>query len=175
MGCGHLPESGRTFDFDNLVIDRPEGNKTQTKTTFTQKTKHNSFCIGNDTCRDHDIFLFFHLITQNMKKVFSTMIAIVAISFVAKADPAKKVNLAYENDNLKIEAIHKVKDVTTHYIDLITIKANGKEIKTIKPQKQTSTQSEVVEVSLPDLAKGTKIEVTTRCNEFGKKSATLVL
>lgn len=110
-----------------------------------------------------------------MKKVFSTMIAVVAISFVAKADPAKKVNLAYENDNLKIEAIHKVKDVTTHYIDLITIKANGKEIKTIKPQKQTSTQSEVVEVSLPDLAKGTKIEVTTRCNEFGKKSATLVL
>lgn len=175
MGCGHLPESGRTFDFDNLVIDRPEGNKTQTKTTFTQKTKHYSFCIGNDTCRDHDIFLFFHLIIQNMKKVFSTMIAIVAISFVAKADPAKKVNLAYENDNLKIEAIHKVKDVTTHYIDLITIKANGKEIKTIKPQKQTSTQSEVVEVSLPDLAKGTKIEVTTRCNEFGKKSATLVL
>ena len=63
------------------------------------------------------------------------MIAIVAISFVAKADPAKKVNLAYENGNLKIEAIHKVKDVTTHYIDLITIKANGKEIKTIKPQK----------------------------------------
>ena len=133
MGCGHLPEFGRTCDFNHFIIDRPEGNKTQTKTTFTQKTKHNSFCIGNDTCR------------------------------------------AYENGNLKIEAIHKVKDVTTHYIDLITIKANGKEIKTIKPQKQTSTQSEVVEVSLPDLAKGTKIEVTTRCNEFGKKSATLVL
>ena len=110
-----------------------------------------------------------------MKKALLTIIAVVAISLVAKADPAKKVNLAYENGNLKIEAIHKVRDVTTHYIDLITIKANGKEIKTIKPQKQSSLQSEVVEVSLPGLAKGTKIEVTTRCNEFGKKSATLVL
>ena len=59
LGCGHLPEFGRTFDFDNLVIDRPEGNKTQTKTTFTQKTKHYSLCIGSDTWRDHDIFLFF--------------------------------------------------------------------------------------------------------------------
>ena len=175
MGCGHLPEFGRTFDFDNLVIDRPEGNKTQTKTTFTQKTKHYSFYINSYTCCSHDLFLFFHLIRNNMKKVLLTIIAVVAISFVAKADPAKKVNLAYENGNLKIEAIHKVRDVTTHYIDLITIKANGKEIKTIKPQKQSSLQSEVVEVSLPGLAKGTKIEVTTRCNEFGKKSATLVL
>ncbi len=110
-----------------------------------------------------------------MKKVLLTFIAIAAISFVVKADPAKKVNLSYENDSLKIETIHKVRNVTNHYIDLITIKADGKVIKTIKPQKQSSLQSEVVEVSLPGLSKGTKIEVTTRCNEFGKKSATLVL
>ena len=31
------------------------------------------------------------------------MIAIVAISFVAKADPAKKVNLAYENGRFSDE------------------------------------------------------------------------
>ncbi|MCE5332573.1 MAG: hypothetical protein LLF95_10620 [Bacteroidales bacterium] len=110
-----------------------------------------------------------------MKKVLLTIIAIAAVSFVVKADPAKKVNLTYENGNLKIEAIHKVRNVTNHYIDLITIKADGKEIKAIKPEKQSSLQSEVVEVSLPGLSKGTKIEVTTRCNEFGKKSATLVL
>ncbi|MGB4415412.1 MAG: hypothetical protein WBI53_11075 [Paludibacter sp.] len=110
-----------------------------------------------------------------MKKVLLTFIAIAAISFVVKADPAKKVILSYENDSLKIETIHKVRNVTKHYIDLITIKADGKVIKTIKPQKQLSLQSEVVEVSLPGLSKGTKIEVTTRCNEFGKKSATLVL
>ncbi len=110
-----------------------------------------------------------------MKKVLLTIIAIAAVSFVVKADPAKKVNLSYENGNLKIEAIHKVRNVTNHYIDLITIKADGKEIKTIKPEKQSSLQSEVVEVSLPGLNKGVKIEVISRCNQFGKKSATLVL
>jgi dissimilatory sulfite reductase (desulfoviridin) alpha/beta subunit len=110
-----------------------------------------------------------------MRKVLLTIIAIAAVSFGVKADPAKKVNLSYENDSLKIETIHKVRNVTKHYIDLITIKADGKVIKTIKPEKQSSLKSEVVEVSLPGLSKGTKIEVTTRCNEFGKKSATLVL
>lgn len=109
-----------------------------------------------------------------MRKVLLTIIAIAAVSFGVKADPARKVNLSYENDSLKIEIIHKVRN-DKHYIDLITIKADGKVIKTIKPEKQSSLQSEVVEVSLPGLSKGTKIEVTTRCNQFGKKSAALVL
>jgi len=110
-----------------------------------------------------------------MKKVFLTITAIVFACLVAKADPAKKVNLSYENGNLKIEAIHKVKNVETHYIDLIVIKADGKDIKTIKLTKQSSPEAEVLEVALPKLTKGTKVEVVTRCNQFGKKSGNLVI
>ena len=110
-----------------------------------------------------------------MKKIILTILAVTMASVIVKADPAKKVNVTYKDGILKIEALHKVKDVSLHYIDLITITVDGKEYKVIKPKKQTSLASEVVEIPLPGKPKGTKIEVTTRCNEFGKKSGSLTL
>jgi len=110
-----------------------------------------------------------------MKKIILTILAITMACSIVKADPAKKVNVTYQDGILKIEALHKVKDVTRHYIDLITIKVDGKEYKVIKPKKQSSLASEVVEIPLPGKPKGTKIEVTTRCSVFGKKSGSLTL
>lgn len=106
------------------------------------------------------------------------MIAFVvaAVSpFWLKADPAKKVILSYNDGKLKIVAEHPVKDVTTHYIDLISIEVDGKEVKVIKPKAQSSPQAEVQELVVPEIKSGSTIQVKTRCNEFGIKSAKLVL
>lgn len=110
-----------------------------------------------------------------MKKLVFIIVIVSVCSFAVKADPAKKVNLSYQNGVLKIEALHKVKDVTKHYIELVTVKINGKEIKKIPLKEQSSPEAAVVEVTLPDLPKGTQIEVNTRCNEYGEKSGKLSL
>lgn len=110
-----------------------------------------------------------------MKKVILTLVVVLTTSFALKADPAKKVNLTYSEGKLKIEAIHKVKNVKTHFIDQLIVKVDGKEVKKVEPKEQTSLSSEVLEISLPGLKTGSKIEVSTRCNEFGKKSGKLTL
>ena len=84
-------------------------------------------------------------------------------------------DLTYRDGKLKIEALHKVKNVNKHYIDKITVKVNGKEVKSMTLDKQSSAASQVVETDLPDLKKGDQIEVTTRCNEFGSKKGNLKL
>jgi len=110
-----------------------------------------------------------------MKKLFFTIVVLLATSFAVNADPAKKVNLSYQDGKLKIEVIHKVNNISKHFINQIIIKADGKVIKEIDPKEQSSKQAEIVEVSLPDLKTGTKIEVVTRCSQFGKKAGKLTL
>ncbi|MBP9016326.1 MAG: hypothetical protein KBG17_01100 [Paludibacteraceae bacterium] len=110
-----------------------------------------------------------------MKKIVLFLVAIFVSCSLLKADPAKKVNLTYQDGKLKVEVLHKVRNTNNHFIDQVVVKVNGKELKTIRLDKQTSTASQLLEIELPDLKKGDKIEVVTRCNEFGKKSAKLVL
>jgi hypothetical protein len=107
-----------------------------------------------------------------------TILFVLAIFFscsLMKADPAKKVNVTYQDGKLKVEALHKVRNASNHFIDQVVVKVNGKEMKTIRLDKQTSTASQLVEIELPDLKKGDQIEVVTRCNEFGKKNGKLIL
>jgi len=112
-----------------------------------------------------------------MKKIvfLATLLIWIVSSTTLKGDPAKKVNLTYQDGKLKIEALHKVRNANKHYIDKITVKVNGKEVKLMTLDKQSSAASQVIEIDVPDLKKDDQIEVTTRCNEFGKKSAKLKL
>lgn len=110
-----------------------------------------------------------------MKKNILILAILASSPLFLKADPAKKVTLTYNNGKLMIVADHPVKNVNTHYIDLISIKVDGKEVKVIKPTKQSSAQAETQEVEIPEIKPGCTIEVKTRCNEFGSKSAKLKL
>lgn len=110
-----------------------------------------------------------------MKKTILVALAIFFSCSLMKADPAKKVNVTYQDGKLKVEALHKVRNASNHFIDQVVVKVNGKELKTIRLDKQTSTASQLVEIELPDLKIGDQIEVVTRCNEFGKKSGKLIL
>jgi hypothetical protein len=110
-----------------------------------------------------------------MKKLLVSCIALFAFVAVIKADPPQKVNLSYNADTkkLKVEAVHKVRDVEDHFIDLISISVDGKEVKVVKPKKQTTTASELDEIAVPEIKKGSVVTVKARCNKFGTKSAEL--
>jgi hypothetical protein len=107
-----------------------------------------------------------------MKKVLLVLIVLFTATTALKADPPKNVILTYieEGNKLKIVAIHPVKDVTTHYINLITISVDGQEVKVIKPQKQSDAQAETVEVPVPQIKKGSTVSVKACCNRFGSKT-----
>lgn len=110
-----------------------------------------------------------------MKKLLILFVLIVAPLLVAKADPAKKVNLSYQDGKLRIDILHRVKDVKTHYIDQIVINVDGKDVKTISLKTQSSQEAENLELSVPEIKSGSKVVVKTRCNEFGLKSGKLTI
>ncbi len=110
-----------------------------------------------------------------MKKIILTIVAIFIASSFVSAHPAKKVNLTYKNGVLKIEAVHGVKDPAKHYIKTLQIKVDDKVVKEINLDKQSSSLSEVTEVSLPGLKKGAKIKVKSTCSQFGSKQGKLTV
>ncbi len=109
-----------------------------------------------------------------MKTYIFTLVLIFSLPVIVNADPPKKILLNYTagTHTLKIEAVHPVKNVQKHYIDLISIYVNGKEVKTIKPQTQSDKEAEILEVVVPQIVNGCEVTVKAQCNEFGTKKAT---
>lgn len=112
-----------------------------------------------------------------MKKIILSTILFVFIPAFLMADPPKKVSLSYDKESgiLKVLAIHEVKDVEEHFIDLILVTVDGKEVKKISYKKQQNTKLQEAEIKLPGLKKGNEISVKVRCNEFGSKKESLEL
>ena len=112
-----------------------------------------------------------------MKKFLITGIVLLASAAMVKADPPKKVDLSFnaETNKLKVVALHPVRSVTDHYIDLIAVSVDGKVVKSFKPEKQSSAENETIEIPLTGIKKGSEISVSARCNKFGTKTAKITL
>lgn len=112
-----------------------------------------------------------------MKKAFLTSVLMAILPIWIMAHPAKSVSASYnaQSSKLKISVLHPVKDVSTHYIITVTIIVDGKEVKVLKYTKQTNTQTLEDEVAIPEIKKGSKVEVKTKCNKFGNKSVSIVI
>ena len=110
-----------------------------------------------------------------MKKLFFTLAILAIIPMAMYAHPAKKVNLSYKNGKLIIEVIHPVSNAESHFIDQVVVNVDGKDVKTITLTKQTSKESAYMELSIPEIKKGSVVVVKTNCNKMGKKSAKLKL
>lgn len=110
-----------------------------------------------------------------MKKTFILITSLLVLPFNLKADSPSKVILSFNNESntLKIEASHPVKNVDKHFIDLITILVDGKQVKELTLQKQSSKSGEIVELQLPEIKKGVTVTVKARCNQFGTKKESL--
>ena len=110
-----------------------------------------------------------------MKKILFACAALFLFTSVLKADPPKKITLVYsaETKKLSIEVYHPVQKVEDHFIDMISISVDGKEVKVLKPLKQTNEKSELDVVLLPEIKAGSLVKVKARCNRFGTKSTDL--
>jgi len=112
-----------------------------------------------------------------MKKAFLTSVLMAILPIWIMAHPAKSVSATYNatTGKLKISAVHQVKDVTNHYIITMVISVDGKVVKTLTYTKQSSTESQDDEVAVPEIKKGSKVDVKTKCNKFGTKSVSIVI
>lgn len=108
-----------------------------------------------------------------MKKYFLFFALTLFVSVSLHADPAKKVNLKYNNRTLTVQVVHPVKDVANHFIEQIIVNVNGKDVKTLKFDKQSSKENAALELKIPEIKSGSDVKVTTRCNKFGKKTGKL--
>lgn len=110
-----------------------------------------------------------------MKKLLILVLVLVTVAFTANAHPASKVNLTYKDGKLKVEAIHHVSDVTTHYINQMVVTVDSVEVKTMDFITQSSLEAQTVELVIPEIKMGSKVSVKARCNRFGKKTGELTV
>jgi hypothetical protein len=112
-----------------------------------------------------------------MKTKIGLIALMVILPFYLFADPAKKVTLSYNKETKKLSMVidHPVANVNDHYISEIKILVDGKEVKVIKPKKQSSMKAETQEVEVSEIKPGSKVEVKTTCNQFGSKSGKLTV
>lgn len=109
-----------------------------------------------------------------MKKNILITVILAFLPLIIKADPPKKIALVCttESKTLQIDVFHPVQNVEKHYIDIITISINGKEVKKINFSRQSDKKGEKAEVTIPEITSGCKISVRASCNEFGSKTIT---
>lgn len=110
-----------------------------------------------------------------MKKLFLFILFSVFIGFAAQAHPASKVIVSYKDGKLTVQANHKVKDTTDHYIKEVIVYVNGKEYKTLTFTKQDSLDMETIVIDFPEYKEGDVVEVKTTCNKFGSKTGKLTI
>lgn len=112
-----------------------------------------------------------------MKALLLTLAVFICFSATALAHPPSKVTLAYDapTKKLNVTAVHKVKDVTTHFVITLEVSVNGKVVETKNYTVQTSKESLKTDLQLEGVAKGDKVEVKASCNKFGSKKGQLTI
>jgi desulfoferrodoxin (superoxide reductase-like protein) len=111
-----------------------------------------------------------------MKKILATLLLMGFVHFGAKADPPKSINVTMGTEGKRvIEVVHPVKDVLTHYIDLVEISLDGKVIKTFKFDKQSDAKAQTLDWKPEKAMAGQTISVKARCNRFGTKTVEVKL
>lgn len=126
------------------------------------------------------IYLFLHLIQEELNMKANTMILLVVflISSVAlMAHPAKAVNLNFDKatSTLRVSFEHPVENPAKHFIHEFEVQINGKLVVTQLDSKQENKDGGSVMYKLIDVKAGDKISVVVDCNKGGKKTATITV
>ncbi len=106
-----------------------------------------------------------------MKKIILTLLLSAIVPFILMADPPKKVTVTYtkETSTVKVVVFHPVANAATHYVKKITIKVDGKEVKTFNETTQDNNKTDSREVVLKGIKPGSIIEATADCSIMGSK------
>lgn len=111
------------------------------------------------------------------KRILFSLLIMVVISLSSMAHAPKKIILKFntETNTLSADIIHKVKDISSHYISDVIIYVNDVEVKKASFEKQAEKENEEAEYLLENIKVGDEIKLVAKCNKFGKKSAKLVV
>jgi len=108
-----------------------------------------------------------------MKKL--TFPIILLLTYILHAHPASMVRLNFDKAKMRLEVkfTHKVSDNKDHFIDDVKVLINEKEIINQMPIKQETKKGGIFIYKIPSAKKGDKVKVVTKCNKFGKRSASI--
>lgn len=109
---------------------------------------------------------------MDMKKVILISFFLGLFPAFLLANPPRNVEatLNKENGKWNIVAEHPVRDSVDHYIKLYTITVDNKEVKTVEFTVQATKEKQIKEVAIPEIKKGSKVEIKATCNKFGSKT-----
>ncbi len=109
-----------------------------------------------------------------LTKVALTL-AFTAVTFMY-ANPPSRIEAIFDSTGqfLTVRADHPTRDMNKHYIKLIVIKLNGKEIINQSMMSQANAEHQDAVYKIVDAKSGDKIEAEATCNIFGSKSITIV-
>jgi hypothetical protein len=116
-----------------------------------------------------------------MKKILlAFFIFFVLNTLYAHAPSDVKIDYDMSAGVVKVIVIHDLKtspvqDPKKHYIKTITIKINGKNVKTNTFKMQESINSQTTIFDKISVVKGNKITVEAECSLLGTKSSTIVV
>lgn len=112
-----------------------------------------------------------------MKLALTVPLSVLFLATGAQAHPPKAVAATYDRSarQLAITVTHGVSDLKAHYIDVITVEVDGKEVQKLTLKEQSSLEAHQARVDVGDLKPGTRILIKASCNKFGSKKATLTV
>jgi hypothetical protein len=111
-----------------------------------------------------------------MKKTITGLFILAAFA-AAYAHPASNVtgNFNTESSTLTVDFEHSVKDKAQHFISVVSVELNGKEIITQRLASQDDLAKGSLIYKITDAKPGDKIVVKTRCNKSGNKNLELTV
>ena len=117
-----------------------------------------------------------------MKKILFLAFIIFCLSSFLVAHPASEVIIEYDaaNKTIKVDVKHDltkspVQDVKKHYIKLVTLIIDGKQVNKESFDSQATIEDQLTNFTDIVLKKGSKVVVKTFCNLGGTKSGSLTI
>jgi len=112
------------------------------------------------------------------RKILRSISAAAILAAVAAfGHPPSEIKLNYDATSRTLQAtvLHDTKKTDEHFIEIIQVRINGKDMVKQSFLKQTDSQKRTVLFLLEDVKTNDQISVTGVCNVFGKKTETLKL
>lgn len=111
-----------------------------------------------------------------MKNVLLMFISLFVFA-TAYAHAPRSVDITYDKEKevLTVEMEHRVRDVSNHYIDVITVFVNDKEAKKKTLEQQSDDNKEKQTFQMDGLKAGDIVRVHASCNRVGSRSSTITI
>ncbi|MFH1715549.1 MAG: hypothetical protein ABH857_05110 [Elusimicrobiota bacterium] len=93
------------------------------------------------------------------------------------AHPGSRIDTGYDKNTMMLDAVvyHNVKNPKNHFIDRVTVSANGNVIIEQFFGEQDNNETQTVSYRVPSLSKDDKIEVRAYCNREGNVKAEVMV